>query len=472
MNKDKHIYIKMYNHEKGNIIERLVEDVIEMIILSQCPIEFNIEALKANAIIARTNLIRKMKLFGGEGSLYHENCDICDGEHYLGENILQKYKALSEKNLNKLEKAINDTKNLIITVNNKPIDARFHDTCGGSTENSENVIGTKTFYLRRVLCNYCKDSPNWQNEIEMDIKEISERLDTRFPYMNATENIRINNFVQDIKRDLLGRVASIKIGDSKFNGIDFKNKLDIDSTRFSIAPERLKIRTRGKGDGLGLCQWGANEMANLGKSYKQILEYYYTGIEIKEIDKPCINQPLKGRILMIDPGHGGNSSQDVIGIDGTREKDIVLDIAKLLKNQLEEAGAKVILTREVDEYVPLSQRVKTANEIRPNFFISLHLNSYHNSSIHGCEIYHYKNDRDSVNLALRIMKILSKDTDIIDRGIKIADFFILREIGVSSLHIEVEYLTNPDREKRLKDKKFLQNISKSITKGIIEYYKY
>lgn len=472
MNRDNDIYIKMYNHETGTIIERLIEDVIEMIILSQCPIEFNIEALKANAIIARTNIIRKMKMFGGEGSHYHENCDICDGEHYLGENVIEKYNSLSEKELNRLKNVIKDTENLIITVNNKPIDARSHDTCGGATENSENVIGTKTSYLRRVLCNYCRNSPNLKDEIEIDIKEISQKLNSKFPFINATDNIIIEKFIQNIDRDQLGRIASIKIGDKKYGGIEIKDKLALYSTRFSISPEKLKIKTIGKGDGLGLCQWGANEMANLGKSYKEIIEYYYTGVEIKELDKPCINQPLKGRILMIDPGHGGSSSQDIIGINGLREKDVVLVVAKSLKKELETFGAKVILTRDSDNYVALSQRVKHTNEIRPDFFISLHLNSYHNPSIHGCEIYHYKNDRDSVNLALCIMRNLSKDTDIIDRGIKVADFFTLREVGVSSLHIELEYLTNPDREQRLMDNNFLQIIAKSMAKGITEYYKY
>lgn len=472
MNKDKDICITMYNHETGNIIEMFIDNIIEIIILSQCNIDFNIESLKANAIIARTNLVRKMKIFGGEGSPQHEGCDICNGEHFLGEGILERYNSLSKPHLDKLKKAVQDTKNLIITVNNKPIDARFHDTCGGSTENSENVIGTKTFYLRRVLCDYCKDSPNYRNEIEVDIKEFSEKLNIKFPVVSSTEDINIENFIEDIDRNELGRVSKIKIGDKEFDGIDVKSKLNIDSTRFSIAPKTIKIKTKGKGDGLGVCQWGANEMANLGKDYNEILKYYYTGVKIKEIEKPCINKPLKGRILMIDPGHGGNSSQDIIGINGLREKDIVLDIANMLKEELENYGGKVILTRESDEYITLSQRVKIANKIRPDFFISLHLNSYHNSSINGCEIYHYKNDRDGLNLAINIMDRVSQNTDIINRGVKLADFFTLRKVGVSALHIELEYLTNPDREKKLMEKKFLQKISKSIAEGIIEYYKY
>ncbi|MBS4535145.1 stage II sporulation protein D [Clostridium sp. D2Q-14] len=472
MRKDKDIYIKMYNHEKGNIDEILIDDVIEIIILSQCPIDFNIEALKANAIIARTNLVRKMKIFGGEGSSYHRGCDICNGEHFLGEDILEKYKSLSENNLKKIREVIKSTKNLIITVNNKPIDARFHDVCGGSTENSENVIGTKSFYLRRVLCDYCKNAPNIQNKVEMDIEELSKRLNVKFSTINSTENIDIENFIQNIDRDQLGRVSKIKIGDKEFAGIDIKNELGIDSTRFSIIPKTISIKTKGKGDGLGVCQWGANEMANLGKSYEEILQYYYTGVKIKEIEKPCINKPLKGRIFMIDPGHGGSSSQDIIGINGLREKDVVLDTAKILKEELEKYSGKVILTRGSDEYITLNQRVKIANEIRPDFFISLHLNSYHNPSINGCEIYHYKNDRDSINLALCIMNSISQNTDIINRGVKLADFFMLREVRVSALHIELEYLTNPDIEKKLMEKEFLQKIAESIVKGIIQYYKY
>lgn len=476
MKNDNLIYIKMYNHERGNIVIEPLEKVVKMFLINQCPIEFNIEALKTNAIIARTNIIREMKMFGGNGSKFHDGCDICDGEHCIGinrlENLYDMWENEYEKNLEKINQAIKETEGMIITVNNKPIYAYYNETCGGSTENSENVIGRRVSYLRRVLCDYCTDSPGWEDEVELSIEDIGDNLNVRFPRNSYDLNINMTNYIDDINRDDLGRIISMKIGDKEFKAREILEKLKLNSTKFSITPIKFKVRTRGKGKGLGLCQWGANDMANKGMKYDEIIKYYYTGIEIKKVEKPCINKPLKDKILILDPGHGGNISQDVIGKKGSREKDIVLYIAKLLKENLEQMGAKVTLTREEDKSVSLSERVNLANKIRPDFFISLHLNSFHNSSIHGCEIYHYKNDRDSVDLSKSIMDSLEKTTDIINRGIKTADFFVLREVGVSSLHIEIEYLTNPEVEEKLMDNMYLKKISQGLSEGISEYYIY
>jgi stage II sporulation protein D len=470
------VNIKVYNHKANKIISIPIEDIIKMIIPIQVPIDMHIELIKVQAIIIRTQIVRIAKIFGGQGCSKYTGCDICDDGHcfniadesYLKEIWRDKYNEYMEK----INKAVKDTEGLIITVKNKPIDPKYHSTCGGSTENSENVIGNEVVYLRKVLCDHCYNSPYWDRYKDMTVEEIEERLNINFPRLSSNLQCEIKGFIEDIIKDENGRVKSVKIGGKIYKGKDIMKILNLNSTRFSIAPVVIRFYTRGKGHGLGLCQYGGNQMAIEGYSYNDIINYYFTGIEIKKYEKPCINKPLSGKIIVIDPGHGGENSEDAIGPNGLREKDIVLNISKKLKKSLIELGAKVYLTREKDEYVSLVQRAKLGNEIRPNFFISIHLNSFPNSSIHGCEIYHYRNDKDSGSLGKAIMKCMVNNLNTVDRGVKIADFFLLREVSVSSIHLEVDYITNSEVEKKLSNQLYISRIADSIAEGIIEYYKY
>ncbi len=470
------IYINVFFHRDNKVVCIPLEEVVAMVALTQIKHEFHYEMIKVQGIVARTQLVRLMRAYGGTGCSRHHGCDICDGEHciqlpddnQLRETWGDEYKAKVEI----VQKAVNETEGLIIAFDKKPIDAKFHDTCGGSTENSESVMSREIVYLRKVLCDYCTESPNWDSSKSISIEEIEEKLNVRFPSLKHTLKTSIENFFDDIKRDESGRVTSIKISGKEFKGTEMSKLLGLDSTRFSFSPTVITFVTRGKGEGLGLCQYGGNQMAIEGKNYLDILHYYFTGIEIKKIEAPCIEKPLNGRIIMLDPGHGGENSHDYIGAGGTREKELVLKISQKLKLSLEELGAEVVLTRNKDEYISLSNRAQMANKLRPDFFISIHFNGYTNPSIHGCEIYYYRSDKESEILAKSIMTSLTKDKEILDRGIKVADFYLLREVNVGSLHLELDYITNPDRELKLNDETFIDMIIARITAGFVDYYKY
>jgi len=470
------VYINVFAHRENKIIKLPLEEVVELLALSQIKKEFHYEMIKAQVVVARTQIVRFMKAYGGSGCSKHSGSDICDEGHCIEladtEKLREIWKDEYENCLKIVREAIKDTEGLIITFDNKPIDVKFHDTCGGATENSENVLSREIVYMRRVLCDYCKKSPNWDNSVSISLEEIEEKLNVKFPSMKPTLKTSIEGFFDDIKRDEFGRIISIKISGKEFKGVEIKELLGLDSTRFSFSPKILEFVTRGKGHGLGLCQYGGNEMALEGKTYLEILNYYFTGVEIKKIEAPCIEKPLYGKIIMLDPGHGGENSHDYVGAGGTREKELVLKISLKLKKSLEGVGAEVHLTRNKDEYVPLSHRAQMANKIRPDFFISIHLNGYANPSIHGCEIYCYRSDKESKSLAKSIMANLTKDKEILDRGIKIADFYLLREVNVSSMHLELEYITNPEVEKKLNDESYLDKIVDRIKDGFVEYYRY
>lgn len=477
MNDDKEdVVIKVYDSKNKKLINMNIDELIPLMVAAQIDIDFNLEVIKVQCIIARTILIRKSKTFGGKGCSLYPEADFCLDGHcgkIMGlEDLKSKWKDKFQENFEKIKRAERETKKLIITFNNKVIDPEYHSTCGGATENSENVKNHKVVYLRKVLCDRCEESPYWQNEKDITMKEIEEKLGINFNKLSAMKGPRIEGVIEEIERDEEGRICKIKIGDKIFKGTEIMENLGLNSTRFGWSPVIMRFQTIGKGHGLGLCQYGANKMAKEGKSLEEIIRYYYTGVDIKKYEKPTKDKPLNNRILVIDPGHGGEKNPGIIGAKGLMEKDVNLQIAEVLKEILQNSGAKVKVTREEDIYVPLSKRARIANENRPDFFISIHMNSFTNPSISGTEVYHYRGDKQGEILASFIIRKMTQELKTINKGVKTADFYLLKSVTTSAVHLEVAYLSNPQEEKKLTDKKYIEKIAKSIADGIKEYYAY
>ncbi len=430
------------------IYEKPLEGMVETLLPKYMDINFHIEALRAQAIILRTNLVRNSL------KLMDEN-----------EEISCKFNK-TEEDMKKINKAVEGTKGLIMTINNKPIQGKFHHTCGGSTENAENVLRHGVIYLRKVLCDYCIDSPKWKSEKNFSIEEIEERLNIKFPINR--EEIEIKGFIEEVERDEEGRVKYAYIGGQKFQGKELMDLLNISSTRFEFFPTSISFIAQGDGHGLGLCQEGSRVMAEKGYSFKEILEYYYTGVKIKKYPFPSIKKPLFGKIIMIDPGHGGYN----IGFEGrlgSREKDIVLQLSKELKKEIERLGGEVYLTREKDEEILLTNRAHMVNEVKPDFLISIHLNYMANSNKKGSGIYYFRGDKESKKLGNIIMNNLEAG-GIVNRGVKEGRFFLLKNVNVSSLIIELGYLSNIEEEKKLLDREYIKTQGKVISKSLVEYF--
>ncbi|SHD76174.1 SpoIID/LytB domain [[Clostridium] ultunense Esp] len=442
--------IRYINKENNEEIEMPLEKMVGILLNLEMGLNFHIEALKAQAIVIRTNLIKSSKsLEGGNFENIWDNRE--------------------DKNVEKIIKAVEETKGLVILFNDKPIEAKYHLACGGSTENSENVIDNQIIYLRRVLCDYCKGSIYWKDEKNFSIEEIENLLKINFPKMDIDVESEISGFMEDIERDEYGRVISIKIGNKRFSGKELMELLDLNSTRFAIFPTGVKFVSRGKGHGIGLCQYGAERMAQEGYSHIEILKYYYTGVEIKEFQLPCIKRPLYGKIIVIDPGHGGEDEGHRGDSLGLLEKDLVLKLALKLKSKLEDLGVTVYLTREKDEKVLITERIEQANKLDPDFFISLHMDYFYNSKMKGCEIFHFRKDYNSEKLGSYILKNL-KDRQIATRGVKEGNFYVFRGISGNSLLIEIGYLSNPQEEIKFIDENYMENLAEGIVKGILEYF--
>lgn len=172
--------------------------------------------------------------------------------------------------------------------------------------------------------------------------------------------------------------------------------------------------------------------------------------------------------IFIDPGHGGNDS-GAVGPTGLREKDVNLNIAINVRQILENFNIDASLTRSDDSRVELLERVKMANNSSTDYFISIHINSATNSKATGTETYAYPYSVKGIELAKHIQNNLVNEIGLSDRGVKTADFYVLRETNMTSALVEVAFINNPEEEKLLKDQNFINKASLGIAKGILEF---
>src|SRR5699024_10801251 len=130
-----------------------------------------------------------------------------------------------------------------------------------------------------------------------------------------------------------------------------------------------------------------------GKNAEEILKYYFTGVEIEEADLWSINLPLKGKVLLIDAGHGGKE----IGVqkNGILEKELNLEIVLILNKLLEKVGAKTVLIRDRDQYVSLSDRLEMSNTLKAHFLLSIHGNDNLDMG-NITQVYGYPGDKDAM----------------------------------------------------------------------------
>ena len=194
---------------------------------------------------------------------------------------------------------------------------------------------------------------------------------------------------------------------------------------------------------------------------------------------------VKGLVL-IDPGHGGKD-EGARGPKGTKEKDVVLAVAKLLARELRSQGVRVELTRSDDTFVSLSKRAAAANRLKPDLLLSLHVNSYPKGSVAGVETWvsrvrparskkatkkATKESRalakKSRTLAKTVQAALVKATAERDRGVRRGRFRVLRKSKVPAVLVEMGFVSNPRTEKKLKDARHRRKIAKALAGAIAD----
>ena len=188
--------------------------------------------------------------------------------------------------------------------------------------------------------------------------------------------------------------------------------------------------------------------------------------------------PLSGRRVMIDPGHGGRFP-GAIGPAGTKEKDVVLAVSKILEADLVEMGAEVRMTRSSDvEVAPggslrddLKARVDMANSWPADLFISVHSNSAENSSAKGTETFHAVQASDrSKTLAKLLQKSMIDDIGLTDRGVKASNFYVIKNTRMPASLVELGFISNPGEEQVLASPAMQLRFGHALSKGVADYF--
>lgn len=268
--------VRVYRKKSGVVEKVPLEEYVYGVVSSEVPVSFEVDALKAQAVASRTYVMYAMQNNKDkEFDVYDSvNSQVYNSDEELKEKWGDKYQEYS----NKIKKVIVDTKGEYLMYDNKIIEAFFFSTSTGYTENSEEVFSEALPYLRSVESVWDESSPSFNDEKEFSKTDFYNKLGIK--YSDTLD-------VSDIKKTTSGRIKSLKINYKKFTGKEIRSKLELRSTFFTFYEKdnKILVKTKGYGHGVGMSQYGANGMALAGFKYEDILKYYYTGVKIKKIDK-------------------------------------------------------------------------------------------------------------------------------------------------------------------------------------------
>lgn len=274
-------------HKKTNEVEEVaLDEYLYHVVSAEMPADFELEALKAQAVVARTYTIYKVE------NKKHDNADICDDstccQAWISkEDRLARWEeSKRESNWKKIEQCVNETKGKIITYENQPINAFFHSNSGGTTELPVNVWGggSNLPYLQVVETAGEEGYSQYASEIELSNDEIISKLKEKYADIQIDfgnkEDIKIIEYTDS------NRVKTIKFGNHEISGVEARSIFGLKSTNFEIIKEndKIKFSVKGYGHGVGMSQTGADTMAKQGSNYEEIVHHFYVGVEIKEIN--------------------------------------------------------------------------------------------------------------------------------------------------------------------------------------------
>lgn len=247
-------YVKVKT--EAGIVEMPIEEYCIGILAREIPVEYKKEALKAQAILVRTEVYARLQETGRE--------TVLEDSFWTREQMEEAWGAVkSSSNYAKLERAWQDTEGQIVIYNKKPAKTSFFRLSNGSTRDGKEVLGDGKYpYLKIVEC-------------PLDIEAVEQ-----------IQTVTIDDMDAEItKCDTAGYVLTVRVGKETISGEEFRSNYHLASSCFTFQKYngKLRITTRGVGHGLGMSQYTANEMAKEGEDASSILEYFFEGTKIREV---------------------------------------------------------------------------------------------------------------------------------------------------------------------------------------------
>ena len=278
--------IKLYHSKTGETEELPIDEYLYGVVSAEMPVKYDIEALKAQAVVARTYTIYQITHSNGK----HGEADICDNyaccQAWISkEDRFAKWEEKeAEDNWQKIINAVDSTQGKVITYNGEVIDAFFHSNSGGITETASNVWGGQNYpYLQSVETAGEEGYEQYSSEIELSKDELINKLKEKHPEIEI--NFDEQDSIKIIELTESGRVKTIKFGNIEIAGTELRTLLGLKSTNFSfeIRDNSVIFFVKGYGHGVGMSQTGADSLAKQGLNYEDIIKHFYYNVEIVRI---------------------------------------------------------------------------------------------------------------------------------------------------------------------------------------------
>lgn len=263
------------------IAETDLETYLVEVVLSEMPASFALDALKAQAVAARTFTMRRMN------QPKHEDFHVCGDsaccQAWTSRDVLeQKLGNAFSACWEKASKAVRATEGEVLYYGDTLIDAVYFSCSGGKTEDAVAVWGSDVPYLQSVESPGEENAPVFEGTETFSEEEFRQIICAAEPSADLSGNP--SGWFGEVSRSDGGGVLSMTIGGISFSGVRLRSLLGLRSTLFttSVTEDGIRFQVRGYGHRVGMSQYGANAMAGAGKSYREILNHYYTGAEIRK----------------------------------------------------------------------------------------------------------------------------------------------------------------------------------------------
>lgn len=280
--------IALYDVEAGKLRDLPLEEYLIGVVAAEMPASFHEQALRAQAVAARTRAVAGLRRLDGRGCALYAGADICsDSAHcqaWADDAALRaRWGGDYAKHLRKISGAVRDTRGQVMTYGGKPIEVLYHAVSGGATEDVEHVFAQALPYLRGVDSPGEENATRYRNVQRFSLAEAAAALNAAFPEAGVTA-AGLPGALAVLERFDSGRVAQVRVGGAVVTGVNFRRALGLYSANFTLAFEGNELVTdqRGYGHGVGMSQTGADAMARAGSGYADILRHYYSGVLIEQ----------------------------------------------------------------------------------------------------------------------------------------------------------------------------------------------
>lgn len=264
--------------EDGGVERLSLAEYLRGVVAAEMPASFELEALKAQAVAARTYWV------AARGDK-HAPADICGDSgccqaYCSSKEAAEKWGEKAREYTERIARAVTETNGLIALYEDRPIQAVYFSSASGSTVDAVAVWGSAVPYLVSVASPEGEEVPNWRSEMTVTTARFKELVTAQYP--EADFSGPVNRWLSDFEWQPSGTVSRVKVGGVELTGGQVRKLLGLRSACFSVGAEGddLVFQTTGYGHGVGMSQYGANALAKQGKDFREILSWYYTGVQV------------------------------------------------------------------------------------------------------------------------------------------------------------------------------------------------